>query len=341
MSIATLFFLLGLAPHGNFPFTPPPARQTPPAVQTTQATNDSIAQLEKAAMRGDARAQSQLAARYARGDGVPRDEEAALKWWQSAADLGDQEAAQALARYQRDSAPSEQHLPANVLPNPKFTQALRDLTAAAIALQQQAEAGDAHAQYALAERYRKDEAVGANGKHADYWLHRAAAQGEAAAASALRQLDAQQREVAEQQRRAEMGDSYAQFELSERYRWGKSIAQNQETANYWLQRAAEGDVVVAKYRLGIYYYEGAMGFRKDKAIARTWLDKAATQSPGTMQFQVGIFYFTHNEYDNARRWLQKVADSNDAAANIAASSLDVIDAIQGVTTTPQKKQKTP
>ena len=179
MSIATLFFLLGLAPHGNFPFTPPPARQTPPAVQTTQATNDSIAQLEKAAMRGDARAQSQLAERYACGDGVPRDEEAALKWWQSAADLGDQEAAQALARYQRDSAPSEQHLPANVLPNPKFTQALRDLTAAAIALQQQAEAGDAHAQYALAERYRKDEAVGANGKHADYWLRRAAAQGEA------------------------------------------------------------------------------------------------------------------------------------------------------------------
>ena len=650
MSIATLFFLLGLAPHGNFPFTPPPARQTPPAVQTTQATNDSIAQLEKAAMRGDARAQSQLAERYACGDGVPRDEEAALKWWQSAADLGDQEAAQALARYQRDSAPSEQHLPANVLPNPKFTQALRDLTAAAIALQQQAEAGDAHAQYALAERYRKDEAVGANGKHADYWLrraaaqgeanatyqlgrqyydsgdyaaarhwlqqaafadtvganylllalkarqcfkntrpaheaisalrnkakagdaaaqyrltlrylagkdkdheqarywlqqaaengdrdaqywlgqhyyhgsggfpkdtmsahrwldkvaaegepnaqnqvgmtyfrgdeyaaarywlqqsakqgnteaadilqtinafiphnisstdallmaavagnasaqyaiawryrmgigiekdperadywlqraaeqgqedaqivvggrylddlpqwqkndaiisplleiigtegdavmqykagmaylergdnvdarrwlHRAAAQGEAVAASALRQLDAQQREVAEQQRRAEMGDSYAQFELSERYRWGKSVAQNQETANYWLQRAAEGDVVVAKYRLGIYYYEGAMGFRKDKAIARTWLDKAAAQSPGTMQFQVGIFYFTHNEYDNARRWLQKVADSNDAAANIAASSLDAIDAIQGVTTTPQKKQKTP
>ena len=179
MSIATLFFLLGLAPHGNFPFTPPPARQTPPAVQTTQATNDSIAQLEKAAMRGDARAQSQLAERYACGDGVPRDEEAALKWWQSAADLGDQEAAQALARYQRDSAPSEQHLPANVLPNPKFTQALRDLTAAAIALQQQAEAGDAHAQYALAERYRKDEAVGANGKHTDYWLRRAAAQGEA------------------------------------------------------------------------------------------------------------------------------------------------------------------
>ncbi|WP_314911895.1 tetratricopeptide repeat protein [Cardiobacterium hominis] len=66
--------------------------------------------LEKAAMRGNPRAQYELGGRYLRGEGVPRSEETALKWWQAAADLGDQEAITALARHYRDAGAREQAL---------------------------------------------------------------------------------------------------------------------------------------------------------------------------------------------------------------------------------------
>ena len=66
--------------------------------------------LEQAAMRGNPRAQYELGGRYLRGEGVPRSEETALKWWQAAADLGDQEAITALARHYRDAGAREQAL---------------------------------------------------------------------------------------------------------------------------------------------------------------------------------------------------------------------------------------
>ena len=53
--------------------------------------------LEKAAMRGHPHAQNELANLYERGEGVPRDLTTAQKWREAAADLGDEDAKDALA----------------------------------------------------------------------------------------------------------------------------------------------------------------------------------------------------------------------------------------------------
>ena len=53
--------------------------------------------LDKAAMRGHPHAQNELANLYERGEGVPRDLTTAQKWREAAADLGDEDAKDALA----------------------------------------------------------------------------------------------------------------------------------------------------------------------------------------------------------------------------------------------------
>lgn len=78
----------------------------------TENTDNSdltaIEQTEQAAMHGDTQAQVALANHYAHGDGIARDEEAALKWWQVAAAQGSTDAMQALARHYRDAADRSQ-----------------------------------------------------------------------------------------------------------------------------------------------------------------------------------------------------------------------------------------
>lgn len=78
----------------------------------TENTDNSdltaIEQTEQAAMHGDTQAQIALANHYAHGDGIARDEEAALKWWQVAAAQGSTDAMQALARHYRDAADRSQ-----------------------------------------------------------------------------------------------------------------------------------------------------------------------------------------------------------------------------------------
>lgn len=81
----------------------------------TENTDNSgltaIEQTEQAAMHGDTQAQIALANHYALGDGIARDVEAALKWWQVAAAQGSTDAMQALARHYRDAAdrPQAEH----------------------------------------------------------------------------------------------------------------------------------------------------------------------------------------------------------------------------------------
>ena len=66
------------------PTEQPPARLPPTTPEKTQSW---MQQLE-AADRGDAAAQFDVGARFAAGDGVPRDYVQAVKWWRRAAAQG-------------------------------------------------------------------------------------------------------------------------------------------------------------------------------------------------------------------------------------------------------------
>ncbi|MFC2503815.1 MAG: tetratricopeptide repeat protein, partial [Cardiobacterium sp.] len=131
--------------------------------------------------------------------------------------------------------------------------------------------------------------------------------------------------TAELQRRAEAGDARAQYLLSLRYRQGDGVKQDQQEANHWLKRAANNGDADAQYWLGERYYDGWMGIKKDRTAAHVWLDKAAAHGDPDIQFHVGWRYYFNEDYDDARRWLQPVAASDNIHADIAAHLLNNIE----------------
>jgi uncharacterized protein len=52
-------------------------------------SSQSIADLRSRAEKGDAQAQSALGDSYHKGDGVPKDDAEAVRWWTKAAEQGD------------------------------------------------------------------------------------------------------------------------------------------------------------------------------------------------------------------------------------------------------------
>lgn len=261
--------------------------------------------LEKAAMRGDGQAQQALADAYERGTGTARDPAAAAKWRQAVA-----------------------------LPDSNL--ATQDTMEAAMR-------GDPHAQYRLGDRYARGDGVPRDEKTALQWWQAAAAQGDLAAKRALANHQRQDptaasprdaiaepprdpaTEAAEWQRRAEAGDARAQYQLYFRYSLGDGVKQDQETANRWLQQAAGNGDADAQYWLGERYYDGWMGIKKDRTAAHVWLDKAAAHGDPDIQFNVGWRYYFNEDYDDARRWLQPVAASDNIHADIAAHLLNNIE----------------
>ncbi|HQG29099.1 MAG TPA: caspase family protein, partial [Candidatus Ozemobacteraceae bacterium] len=86
-------FVPGTAPSRRPPEEPVSANPAGEQPATEDLTGGSISALEKAAERGDARAQEQLGNRYENGDGVARNPARAFEWYRKAA-------AQGLARAQ-------------------------------------------------------------------------------------------------------------------------------------------------------------------------------------------------------------------------------------------------
>lgn len=239
------------------------------AAKTPRDPAAEAAEWQRRAEAGDARAQYQLYFRYSLGDGVKQDQETANRWLQQAAGNGDADAQYWLGELYYDGGSG-------------FG---KDRAAAFIWLEKAAAQGGRAEQSHIGWRYY------ANGDYdnARRWLQKAADQCDGTAQFYLKKIDGLQRgkhppapantaapprdaaaETAVLQQKAEAGGARAQYLLSFRYRQGDGVAKNQETANYWLRRAAVGGDLYAQYRLGEYYYDGTMGFRKDKTAARQW-----------------------------------------------------------------------
>ena len=101
-----------------------------------------LSQLQKQADSGDADAQRNLGAMYAKGEGVPKDATKAVEWYGKAAAQGNTDAQVALALMYREG-----------------TYAPKDYTKAAEWFQKDAEQGNAVAQTALGFMYMKGDGV--------------------------------------------------------------------------------------------------------------------------------------------------------------------------------------
>ena len=113
--------------------------------------------------------------------------------------------------------------------------------------EQQANTGDAQAQFYLGLLYRDGLGVAEDAAKAAYWYEKAASQ----------------------------GNVEAQRELAFMYDLGSGIVQDYAKANYWFEKAADQGDVSALYALGMRYYDGVSGVSQDKQKGCTLLKDAA------------------------------------------------------------------
>ena len=173
---------------------------------------------------GDAAAQWWLGASYQYGVGAEKNHRQALHWYRLAARQGSQPAQdmlQVLSGQARERQLEQQLL-------------------------EQAEQGDAQAQYEVGRRFWNGDGVDQDHKQAADWFDRAARQGLAAAQCALGLC----------------------------YERGDGVEQDMWQAAAWYQWAAQQDDAEAQLRLAECYEKG-QGVPKDKEKAAEWLYKAA------------------------------------------------------------------
>ena len=103
----------------------------------------------------------------------------------------------------------------------------------------------------------------------------------------------------------------AAYEVATRFAEGRGVAQNNEEAAHWLERAAKQGLAPAQFRLGGLYEKG-IGVKKDLAAARDLYLAAAEKGNGKAMHNLAVLYAEGvdgpPDYRNAAFWFRKAAD---------------------------------
>ena len=107
------------------------------------------------------------------------------------------------------------------------------------------------------------------------------------------------------------GDAAAAYEVATRFAEGRGVAQNNEEAARWLERAARQGLAPAQFRLGGLYEKG-IGVKKDLAAARDLYLAAAEKGNGKAMHNLAVLYAEGvngpPDYRSAALWFRKAAD---------------------------------
>jgi TPR repeat protein len=182
------------------------------------------------ALKGDLKAHFDVAACYARGWGVARDQAEAVKWVRKAADQG---------------YPMAQFSLANCYDNGNGV--TKDPVEAAKWMRKAADQGFVSAQNSLAAYYANGKGVAISQVEAAKWFRKAADQGDAAAQYNLGSSYHLGRGVAKDaveavkwyRKAAEQGDPPSQFNLGNYYLNGEGVAKDAAEAAKWYRKAAD------------------------------------------------------------------------------------------------------
>ena len=254
-----------------------------------------LSQLQKQADSGDADAQRNLGAMYAKGEGVPKDATKAVEWYGKAAAQGNTDAQVALALMYREGtyAPKDYTKAAEWFQkaaeqgNAVAQTALgfmymkgdgvrEDYAMAAQLFQKAAARGDSRAQHALGLMYREGKGVPKDALKAVEWLQLAAAQGNVDAQRTLGFMyDVQHRPSKELKKLAAKGDKDAQRLLSY-YQADEGVPADSAKALEWYEKAAEQGDVGSLSSLASIYRDG-IGIPKNAAKAAELYQKAAVR----------------------------------------------------------------
>lgn len=191
-----------------------------------------------------------------------------------------------------------------------------------------AEQGNANAQYYLGKCYLYGLGVDSNKDEAMRWFLKAAKQGEGRAQDQLccyyigSGSKQNYTEAANWSRKAaEQGFVRAQFVLGWCYYNGKGVTKNYTEAVKWYRKAAEQGNSNAQNILGDCYYDGE-GVEKNYTEAANWYRKAAEQGNASAQSNLGMCYRYGNgveqDYVEAIKWFNKAAkqENTDAQYNL-------------------------
>jgi TPR repeat protein len=221
---------------------------------------------EKAAEHGNVSAQVSLGGVYSLGAGVPKNYAAAVRWWKKAAEQGDVTAEGNLgtAYGLGMGVPTDE------------VESVRWHTKAA-------ENGNAASQFSLGLFYLQGAGVPKDEAEGVKWLRKSADQGNAAGqfwlGAAYYSGTGVAKDIAEALRwyrkAADQGYAAAQYNQGQAYNLGNGVEKDTAEAARWWQKAAEQGLAKAQYNLGQAYHDG-IGVQKDNAQAYFWIALAAT-----------------------------------------------------------------
>ena len=277
----------------------------------TPQPSSSLADIRQLAA-GDADAQNTLGVMYATGEGVPRDIEAALIWFQRAAEQNHVSAQFNLGvlYYKKEdyakSAEWTQHAAMRGHAQALFNMGAlcsagegiqQDKAKAAEWYRQAIEQGDVAAQYNLALLYQRGEDVPQDYDEAMKLLRKAAASGYAQAQGAIGEAYYSGKGVSVNHEEAakwyfcsaKQGNSMSQHNLGQCYHKGEGVAQSNTEAAKWWSCAAEQGVSDAQYNLGLCYHSGE-GVAQSDTEAVKWWRCAAEQGNSAAQNNLGVCY---------------------------------------------------
>ena len=128
--------------------------------------------------------------------------------------------------------------------------------------------------------------------------------------------------------KADQGDPISQFELGSAYETGlHGLPQDGGEAARWYRLAAEQELVLAQYRLGLLYANGASRFGHAEGVR--WLRLAADQGLADAQYNLGLMHAdgrgVPKDDVTAHMWLNLAASrATGEGQNQAAENRDMI-----------------
>ncbi|HDN26502.1 MAG TPA: sel1 repeat family protein [Thioploca sp.] len=235
-------------------------------------------------------ARRELAKLYERGEGVGKDYEQAIFWYQKAAEHGSDHAKDRLESLQRKTQYITEYRQAAEQGDAQAQFGLgweyrngqfysEDSEKAVYWFQKAAEQGHIEAQFGLAVAYEKGQGVAQDSEKAVYWYRQIAEREFDETPFELHKRDNEtqesyERRVEHTRQRLKETHTKAQFYLGCAYSDGKGVIPNDEQAIYWYRQAAENGQKRAQFYLGCAYSDG-QGVPQDDEQAVYWYQKAA------------------------------------------------------------------
>ena len=264
-----------------------------------QDYKEALKWYEKAATKGNIKAQYNLGEMYRLGQGVNQDFKESFKWYEKAAI--------------QDNIWAQFYLGGMYYLGLEVNQ---DYKEAFKWFEKAANKGNSKAQYSLGKMYRLGEGTQEDDKEALKWYEKAANQGLDEAQYSLANMyyfgngvDKDYKEAFKWYEKAAIqGHYWAQNALGEMYDYGKGVKENDYEAFKWYEKAANQGLDEAQYKLGNMYDYGK-GVKENAYESAQWYEKAANQGSSMAQKKfIDIYLFgIVKDYNKAFKWQEKAA----------------------------------